>query len=256
MKLLTGWAVVAMLIACGMAAEAKTVTLGSPDNRTAVSLNLGDTLVAELPAGDVPDFRWVPHLPAQTALSALNDSTEAAANGRPAMRLFRFNAATEGDVVLVFGFESATKTPGVAADTSSYSVQVHVGSGAPTGGTAVLFGVYKGTMPCADCSGLETTLRLYAKSQYDTTYAFFVRTQTYRGAPHGDLTYSDRGEWGVERGDATDPNATVYRLYPDNPQKAESLLVEQSGAALLQLDREGRRIDTKMNLTLKRVQSQ
>ena len=41
----------------------KTVTLGSPDNRTDVSLNLGDTLVVELSSGDVNGFGWVSHLP-------------------------------------------------------------------------------------------------------------------------------------------------------------------------------------------------
>ena len=33
--------------------QAKTLTLGSSDNRTDVSLNLGDTLVVELSSGDV-----------------------------------------------------------------------------------------------------------------------------------------------------------------------------------------------------------
>ena len=43
--------------------QAKTVTLGSADNRTDVSLNLGDTLVVELRSGDVNGFGWVLHLP-------------------------------------------------------------------------------------------------------------------------------------------------------------------------------------------------
>ena len=80
--------------------------------------------------------------------------------------------------------------------------------------------------------GCETVLRLYAKGKFDTTYAFYVRTQTYRGAPHGDVTFSDRGEWTVLRGDATDPDATVYQLNPDNEQHSEALLVQDKGAAL------------------------
>ena len=43
--------------------QAKTVTLGASDNRTDVSLILGDTLVVELSAGDVNGFQWVSHLP-------------------------------------------------------------------------------------------------------------------------------------------------------------------------------------------------
>jgi len=38
--------------------QAKTVTLGSSDNRTDVSLNLGDTLAVELSSGDVNGFGW------------------------------------------------------------------------------------------------------------------------------------------------------------------------------------------------------
>jgi uncharacterized lipoprotein YmbA len=108
-------------------------------------------------------------------------------------------------------------------------------------------------MPCADCEGLETTLRLYARGKFDTTYAFYVRTQTYRGAPHGNVTISDRGSWAVLRGDADDDNATVYQLNPDKEQQSEALLVQDKGAALVQLDRDLKPIDTPMNVTLKRV---
>jgi copper homeostasis protein (lipoprotein) len=237
--------------------RAKTVTLGSADNRTDVSLNLGDTLVVELSSGDVNGFAWVSHLPKDSGLTALNDEV-VPANKKAAVpaqiKRFRFNAAKVGDSSLVFGFETAEKAPGAAPqDTSAYSVRVHVASGAPRPGTAILFGVYKGTMPCADCSGLDTVLRLYAKSKFDTTYAFYVRTQTYVGAPHGDVTLSDRGEWTVLRGDATDPDATVYQLNPDDEQHSEALLVQDKGAALDQLDRDLKAIETTRNMTLKRV---
>ena len=247
----------AAILTYSSVARAKTVTLGSSDNRTDVSLNLGDTLVVELSSGDVNGFAWVLHLPKDSGLSALNDdlmpgSKKAAVPVQ--IKRFRFNAAKIGDFPLVFGFETAEKAPGAAPqDTSAYSVRVHIASGAPRPGTAILFGVYKGTMPCADCDGLETVLRLYAKGKFDTTYAFYVRTQTYRGAPHGDVTFSDRGEWTVLRGDATDPDATVYQLNPDNEQHSEALLVQDKGAALEQLDRDLKPIETTMNVTLKRV---
>jgi uncharacterized lipoprotein NlpE involved in copper resistance len=237
--------------------QAKTVTLGSADNRTDVSLNLGDTLVVELSSGDVNGFGWVLHLPKDSGLTALNsDLLPADKKAAVPVRIkrFRFNAAKIGDSALVFGFETPEKAPGAAPqDTSAYSVRVHIASGAPRLGTAILFGVYKGTMPCADCNGLETVLRLYAKGRFDTTYAFYVRTQTYHGAPHGDVTISDRGEWAVLRGDATDDNATVYQLNPDNEQHSEALLVQDKGAALAELDRDLKPIDTTMNVTLKRV---
>jgi len=247
----------AAIVASVSPAQAKTVELGSADNRTDVSLNLGDTLMVELSSGDVNGFAWVSHLPKDSGLTALNDDL-LPVNKKTAVPMqikrFRFNAAKVGDSALVFGFETAEKAPGAAPqDTSAYSVRIHIGSGAPRPGTAILFGVYKGTMPCADCSGLDTVLRLYAKGKFDTTYAFYVRTQTYRGAPHGDVTFSDRGEWTVLRGDAADPDATVYQLNPDDQQHSEALLVQDKGATLQELDRDLKPIDTTVNMTLKRV---
>lgn len=246
-----------VLLSCAATLPAKTVTLGSSDNRTDVSLNLGDMLVVELSSGDVNGFGWVSHLPRDSGLTALNDDV-IPANKKVAVpvqiKRFRFNAAKVGDFSLVFGFETPEKVPGAAPqDTSAYSVRVHIASGAPRPGTAILFGVYKGTMPCADCNGLDTVLRLYAKGKFDTTYAFFVRSQTYRGAPHGDVTISDRGEWTVLRGDSTDPDATVYQLNPADEQHSEALLVQDKGAGLEQLDRDLKPIETTMNVTLKRV---
>jgi copper homeostasis protein (lipoprotein) len=240
--------------------QAKTVTLSPSDNRTDVFLNLGDTLVVELSSGDVNGFRWVSHLPKASGLTALNEDVlpvNKKSNVPVQVKRFRFNAASVGDVALVFGFETEVKVPGGAPqDTSAYSVRVHIASGAPRAGTAILLGVYKGTLPCADCDGLETVLRLYAKGKFDTTYAFFVRTQTYRGAPHGDVVLTDRGDWAVLRGDATDENATVYQLNPDNEKNSDSLLLQDNGNALVQLDREQKPIDTPFNLTLWRVGSQ
>jgi uncharacterized lipoprotein NlpE involved in copper resistance len=249
--------VLAIVLFCTTALRAKTVTLGASDNRTDVSLNLGDALVVELSSGQVNGFGWVSHLPKGSALTALNEDVVPADTKNKLAgetRRFRFNAAAVGNVTLAFGFESAVKVPGAAPqDTSAFSVVVHVASGAPLPGTAILFGAYKGTLPCADCSGLDTVLRLYAKGKYDTTYAFYVRTQTYRGAPHGDVTLSDRGDWALLRGDATDENATVYQLNPDDEQHSDSWLVQEKGNALVQLDRDQKPIETKMNLTLRRV---
>ena len=256
----SGLAVALIFLISATAAHAKTVTLGDSDNRTDVLLNLGDTLVVELSSGDVNGFRWVSHLPKTSGLTALNEDliqVDKKSNVPVKVRRFRFNAASVGDVALVFGFETEVKVSGGAPqDTSAYSVRVHIAPGAPRAGTAILLGVYQGTLPCADCEGLDTMLRLYTKGKFDFTYAYYVRTQTYRGSPHGDVTYSDRGEWALLRGDATDENATVYQLNPDNEKNSESLLVQDNGNALVQLDRDQKPIDSKMNLTLRRVGAQ
>src|SRR5271156_5611642 len=84
--------------------QAKTVTLGSADNRTDVSLNLGDTLVVELSSGDVNGFGWVLHLPKDSGLTAMGDDLLAADKKAAVpvkIRRFRFNAAKVGDSALV-----------------------------------------------------------------------------------------------------------------------------------------------------------
>src|ERR1700722_15895132 len=112
--------VVALISAASL--EAKTVTLGSADNRTDVSLNLGDTLVVELSSGDVNGFSWVLHLPKGSGLTAIGDQLLPAEKKTVVpvkIKRFRFNAAKAGESALVFGFETAEKVPGAAPQDSS-----------------------------------------------------------------------------------------------------------------------------------------
>ncbi len=231
------------------------MTLGESDSHTDVALILGDTLVVELPSTLPGQYKWVSHLEKGVALSALNENfvPSTKAKDGSGTQQFRYNAAIVGETKLILGFEVEKKGGPAPQTTSTFSVEVRVASGAPTGSEAILLGVYEGTLPCADCSGLDIVLRLYAADKFDTRYAFYVRTQTYRAAPHGNVTYSDRGDWAVLRGDAVDPDATVYQLDPDDETRSQSFLLQKNGDALTQLDREQKPIDTKMNLTLRKV---
>lgn len=252
------YAVMFAALMSGSIAKAKTVTLGQADNHTSVALNQGDTLVVELPSTLPGQYKWISHLAKGVALSAQGDSLipaqgEGAKDERA--QQFRYNAALVGEMTLHLAFEIEKKRAGVEAVTSRFSVQVQVSSGAPASANdAVLIGHYKGTLPCADCSGLDTELRLYAKGKFDMTDAFYVETSTYRATRNGDVSYSDRGLWTMLKGSAADPNATVYQLNPDKPSGAQAYLLKENGEALESLDRELKPIDTKMNLTLRRVQ--
>jgi copper homeostasis protein (lipoprotein) len=249
---------VALLIfglCCAITAGAKTVTLGEADNRTLVVLNLGDTLIVDLPSTLPGQYGWVSHLAKGAALTAQGDSLipvkgAGSAKGE-GTRQFRYNAARVGEMVLNLAFEMEKKQGAGVPETSRFSVQVRVASGTPVG--LVLIGDYKGTLPCADCSGLDTELKLYAKGKFDTTDAFYIETRTYRGSRDGDLTFSDRGVWTVLKGDADAANATVYQLNPDKPVESQAYLVKDGGAALVQLDRALKKIDSEMNLTLRRM---
>ena len=73
---------------------------------------------------------------------------------------------------------------------------------------------FSGDLPCADCPGIRTELTLTRDAPYsgDGTYRL-VETYLERGAP-----ITSTGIWGTLRGDAVDPDATVYVLNPDKPE--------------------------------------
>jgi len=147
--------------------SAKTLTMTAADNNTSIWLVEGDTLVITLPSG-IPDaYRWEQHPAKPSALTALNDDFTPAKDPKGvATQTFRFNAASVGSAALTLSFKR--QTAGAAPEVAQvYSIDVSVSSGEPK--AAVLIGTYKGTTACADCTGIQTDLRLYAKGKNDFT---------------------------------------------------------------------------------------
>jgi len=67
-----------------------------------------------------------------------------------------------------------------------------------------LLGSYTGILPCADCAGIRTDLKLYAER--------YELRETYIGTRDGDRTVEGTGRVKVLRGSANDREATVYQL--------------------------------------------
>ncbi len=120
----------------------------------------------------------------------------------------------------------------------------------------MLIGTYKGMTACADCTGILTVLRLYAKGASDFTDNIYISTRTYQGGRNGDQSFTDRGEWFLNKGDAVDPNATVYALSPDDPQLRQYYLLQPGGVSLTGLDQQMKPIDAppQYQSILKRVE--
>ena len=98
-------------------------------------------------------------------------------------------------------------------------------------------GVFEGTLPCADCAGIRTELTLYL--QPDT----FVLRETYLGRPEGEKTITTEGRWEAALGIEGDPDATVIRLGPDQPDSMR--IFREAGSERLELlDRSGRPIES------------
>ncbi len=90
---------------------------------------------------------------------------------------------------------------------------------------------WTGTLPCADCAGIRTTLTLRG----DGTYR---RSDAYLGTgERGDTLFTSVGRW--LRMDSETPTLAL-RSEPDGPQPFQAL----AGGALRFLDREGRPIDS------------
>jgi len=114
-----------------------------------------------------------------------------------------------------------------------------------------LTGVYRGTLPCADCQGIDTTLTLYAKSPQEFVNTSYLLQQTYRGTRDGDRTLAERGTWFLLKGNAANPDAIILQLRSINGGIQNYLRVNQDELKLL--DREQREIASPFNLSLRRT---
>jgi NlpE N-terminal domain len=72
-------------------------------------------------------------------------------------------------------------------------------------------GSWRGMTPCADCSGIDTTLTLYGKNPNAEEGAYKM-DMTYIGR---NTTNSIYGRWVLLRGSPSNDNGYIYRLDPN-----------------------------------------
>jgi copper homeostasis protein (lipoprotein) len=110
---------------------------------------------------------------------------------------------------------------------------------------------YAGVLPCADCAGIRTEVKLYAEqpSGRPVRYEF---TQTYLGTRDGDRSVQSTGRWTILRGSSSDRDATVYQLDYDRPGRAQNFL-KVGDDELRQLDRDQKEIASSVAHSLYRV---
>jgi len=117
---------------------------------------------------------------------------------------------------------------------------------APVG---VLLGVFEGRTPCADCPGIDTRLTLVKADEF-TAEGMYELSLTYLESDTE--PYVQKGLWTTERGTPSDPDATVYAIDPDMPDRTQRYLKLDENR-VRQLDQEGNEIDATMPFTLTRV---
>ncbi len=108
---------------------------------------------------------------------------------------------------------------------------------------------YSGMLPCADCSGIRTTLTLY-RDQFDAPTRFELREDYMQGSKVGIKTV-ERGDW-VQKNRVTDNRQMdLYVINPETPSATRQYLRDAVNA-IEQLDQDGEKIESTMNYRLLR----
>jgi copper homeostasis protein (lipoprotein) len=109
---------------------------------------------------------------------------------------------------------------------------------------------YSGVLPCADCSGIKTELKLEnSPEKLERTYEL---TETYLETPDGDRKYVISGIYEVIYGLKDKPGAMAIRLLDEESMPTKSFLQDKSGKLTL-LDKQEKTIDSDLNYTLEMV---
>ena len=120
--------------------------------------------------------------------------------------------------------------------------------------TAAKVDVYEGLLPCADCSGIETVLKIYQGDGTMESHKFELFT-VYKGKSP-EKEFIEKGTFNTERGLENDPNGTIYVLNWDKPAENQIYYGYYSAdpEKVYMLDREKKIIKSELNyaLTLKK----
>ena len=119
--------------------------------------------------------------------------------------------------------------------------------------TITLEKVYEGTLPCADCSGIKTQLKLHSKAN-DPNANKYELTQTYLGKEPNN-TFVTTGTYTVENDTNTDnnTNTTIYTFTPDQPDMGPTYYAVYSNdpTTMHMLDSDMKKIEDDMQSVLK-----
>jgi uncharacterized lipoprotein NlpE involved in copper resistance len=120
---------------------------------------------------------------------------------------------------------------------------------APAASHGKLLAAYRGVLPCADCPGIDTTVRLFADPSGAEDHGRYLIRSSYQ---ERNTTNTEMGTWTLEKGTAADASASVYVLKPKSGNGATNFLVVGDNE-IKQLDADRKPFAGTVNFTLKRV---
>tara|TARA_B100000446_G_scaffold187764_2_gene218308 strand:- start:673 stop:1095 length:423 start_codon:yes stop_codon:yes gene_type:complete len=109
--------------------------------------------------------------------------------------------------------------------------------------------IYSGMLPCADCSGIRTTLTLY-RDQYDNPTRFQLREEYMNGSKVA-TSATERGDWAMSTRMDGNTELEIYTINPGDPDADRQFLRDAVNAVEL-LDSNGEPIESNMNYRLLR----
>lgn len=122
---------------------------------------------------------------------------------------------------------------------------------APAADMVVVEKVYEGILPCADCSGIKTRVKINGK-EGDATTNVFELTQTYMGKEPNNVIVS-KGNYTIQRGMDGDSNAVIYIFNPEKSKDEQDYYAVYSNDpnTMYALDRDMKKIQSDLNHALK-----
>jgi NlpE-like protein len=120
---------------------------------------------------------------------------------------------------------------------------------APASGRGKLVAAYRGVLPCADCPGIDTTVRLFAAADGAEGHGRYLIRSSYQ---ERNSTNTEMGTWTLEKGTPSDPAASVYVLKPKTGSGVTNYLVVGDNE-IKQLDNDRKPFTGTVNFSLKRI---
>lgn len=98
---------------------------------------------------------------------------------------------------------------------------------------------YAGKLPCADCSGINTTIKLYSDHTYQESDVYIGK----------DTTFAANGYWMLVKGIPNNPTVSTYQLAPYG-QSTNTFYEINSEKTIKQLDQNRNEISSPFDMTL------
>jgi NlpE-like protein len=119
---------------------------------------------------------------------------------------------------------------------------------APANPHGKLLAAYRGVLPCADCPGIDTTVKLFGADSNATSGFYFI----HHAYQERKSSYNETGSWTLEKGTPDDASASVYVLKPKTGSGITNFL-QVGNDEIKQLDNDRKPFGGTTNFSLKRV---